>query len=91
MPRTVSSGLTRWVFFVLSSIAYLIQIVPILKSKKEGSNWINTYIYLGWSGFPLVFLLAPTGLGLFGAALALGLYLLLDIFTKIIFNIQLKD
>lgn len=87
----VSSGLTKWLFFILSSIAYLIQIVPLLKIKEEGSNWINLYIYLGWTGFPIVFLLAPTGIGLFGSALAMGLYLLLDIFTKIIFNIQLKE
>lgn len=87
----VSSGLTKWLFFILSSIAYIIQIAPLLKIKDEGSNWINLYIYLGWTGFPIVFLLAPTGIGLFGSALAMGLYLLLDIFTKIIFNIQLKE
>lgn len=87
----VSTGLTRWIFFALSSIAYLIQIVPVLKVNEQGSNWINLYILLGWTGFPIVFLLAPTGLGLFGAALAMGLYLLLDVFTKIIFNLQLKD
>ena len=85
----VSTGLTRWIFFVLSSIAYLIQIVPVLKKKEAG--WINLYILLGWTGFPIVFFLAPTGLDLFGAGLAMGLYLLLDIFTKIIFNFQLKE
>jgi len=87
----VSTGLTRWIFFVLSSIAYLIQIIPVLKVKEQGSNWINLYILLGWTGFPIVFFLAPTGLDLFGAGLAMGLYLLLDIFTKIIFNFQLKE
>ena len=87
----ISTGLTRWLFFLLSSIAYIIQIAPLLKIKDEGSNWINLYIYLGWTGFPIVFLLAPTGFGLFGSALAMGLYLLLDVFTKIIFNIQLKE
>ena len=87
----VSSGLTQWIFFGLSSIAYLIQIVPILKTKKDGANWINPYIFLGWTGFPLVFLLAPTGFELFGAPIAMGLYLVLDIYTKIIFNLKLKD
>jgi bacteriorhodopsin len=87
----VSTGTAKWLFFVLSSMAYIIQIVPILRTKKEGANWINTYIYLGWSGFPLVFFLAPTGIGLFGATLAMGLYLLLDIYTKIVFNLQLKE
>jgi bacteriorhodopsin len=87
----VSSGLSKWLFFVLSSIAYIIQIGMVLKNKSKESNWINTYIYLGWTGFPVVFFLAPTGVGLFGTAVALGLYLLLDIYTKIVFNIQLKE
>lgn len=86
----VSMGLTRWVFFILSAIAYIIQIVPILRAKEKGSSWINLYIILGWTTFPIVFLLAPTGVGLIGSALAMGLYLLLDIFTKIVFNLQLK-
>ena len=87
----VSSGVLKWLFFVLSSIAYIIQIGMVLKQKARESNWINTYIYLGWTGFPVVFFLAPTGIGLFGTAVALGLYLLLDVYTKIVFNIQLKD
>lgn len=87
----VSTGLTRWIFFLLSSIAYLIQIIPVLKAGKEGSNWINTTIYLGWTGFPVVFFLAPTGISLLTSAVAMGLYLLLDIYTKIVFNLQLKD
>lgn len=86
----VTTGLTKWIFFALSSIAYVIQIAIVLKGKAEKSSWINSYIFLGWTGFPIVFFLAPTGLGLFGAALAMGLYLLLDIYTKIIFNLQLN-
>ena len=85
----VSTGAAQWIFFALSSIAYLIQIGMVLKKKE--AKWVDTYIYLGWTGFPVVFLLAPTGLGLFGAAVAMGLYLLLDIYTKIIFNLQLKE
>jgi sensory rhodopsin len=84
----ISSGLPRWIFFILSSIAYIIQISSVLKASK--ANWINTYIFLGWTGFPIVFLLAPTGLAVFGSAIAMGLYLALDIYTKIIFNLQLK-
>ncbi len=86
----ISTGLPKWIFFALSSVAYIIQIAGILKVKEKGSNWINIYIYLGWTGFPVVFLLAPTGIGLFGAGVAMGLYLLLDIYTKIGFNLQLK-
>jgi bacteriorhodopsin len=87
----VSTGLAKWLFFVLSAIAYLIQIASVLKAKKNDASWIDLYIYLGWTGFPIVFFFAPSGIGLLGAAVAMGLYLLLDIYTKIIFNIQLKD
>ena len=87
----VSSGLSKWIFFLLSSIAYIIQISIVLKIREDKSNWINTYIYLGWTGFPLVFLLAPTGIGLMTAAIAMGLYLILDVYTKIVFNLQLKE
>jgi bacteriorhodopsin len=86
----VSSGVGKWIFFLLSSIAYMIQILPLLKINTEKSNWVNTIILLGWTGFPVVFFLAPTGLGLFGSAIAMGLYLALDVYTKIIFNLQLK-
>jgi sensory rhodopsin len=86
----VSTGLTKWVFFLLSSIAYIIQISIVFKVKEKKSNWVNTYILLGWSIFPVVFLLAPTGIEIFGAAVAMGLYLVLDIYTKIVFNLQLK-
>jgi bacteriorhodopsin len=86
----VSSGLGKWIFFLLSSIAYMIQILPLLKVNNEKSKWVNTTILLGWTGFPIVFFLAPTGIGLFGSATAMGLYLVLDVYTKIIFNLQLK-
>ncbi|MEE4194443.1 MAG: bacteriorhodopsin [Anaerolineae bacterium] len=85
----VSTGLGRWIFFLLSSIAYIIQISSVLKINQ--AKWVNTYIYLGWTGFPVVFLLAPTGFGLIGSAIAMGLYLVLDIYTKIAFNVQLKN
>ena len=85
----VSSGLGRWIFFAISSVAYLIQISMVLKKKE--AKWVDTYIYLGWTGFPIVFLLAPTGLGVIGPGLAMGLYLVLDFYTKIMFNLQLKE
>jgi len=45
---------------------------------------------LGWTGFPLAFLLAPEGFGLITASVAAILYLLLDIFTKLIFYFDLN-
>jgi sensory rhodopsin len=79
----------RWIHFAISSVAYILLVVKVLSVKVPGSNWISSYIFFGWTVFPIVFLLAPTGLGLIGAAMANLLYLLLDIYTKIVFNIHL--
>jgi sensory rhodopsin len=79
----------RWAHFAISSIAYILLILKILLTRTEGAGWTHAYIYFGWTVFPIVFLLAPTGLGLIGAAVANLLYLLLDIYTKIVFSLQL--
>jgi sensory rhodopsin len=79
----------RWVHFAISSVAYILLVVQVLSVEVPGSQWIRGYIFFGWTVFPIVFLLAPTGLGLIGAAVANLLYLLLDIYTKIVFNIHL--
>jgi sensory rhodopsin len=79
----------RWIHFAISSVAYILLVIKVLSVKVPGSNWVSSYIFFGWTVFPVVFLLAPTGLGLIGAAMANLLYLLLDIYTKIVFNIHL--
>ena len=79
----------RWAHFAISSIAYILLILKILSTRTEGAGWTHAYIYFGWTVFPIVFLMAPTGLGLIGAAVANLLYLLLDIYTKIVFSLQL--
>ena len=80
----------RWIHFVISSVAYILLVIKVLSVQTPGSQWVKSYIYFGWTVFPIVFLLAPTGLGLIGAAVTNLLYLLLDIYTKIVFNIQLN-
>jgi sensory rhodopsin len=80
----------RWMHFVISSVAYVLLVVKVLSVKMAASKWTHGYIFFGWTVFPIVFLLAPTGFGVIGAAVANLLYLLLDIYTKIVFNIQLN-
>jgi sensory rhodopsin len=80
----------RWIHFVISSIAYVLLVTRLFAAKTAESGWVMNFIYFGWTVFPIVFVLAPTGLGLIAATLAQLLYLLLDIYTKIIFNIQLS-
>jgi sensory rhodopsin len=84
--RDVSAA--RWIYFAISSVAYVLLLVQVLSTESAGSRWIDNYVIFGWSAFPVVFLLAPTGIGLIGAGLANLAYLLLDIYTKIIFNLQ---
>jgi sensory rhodopsin len=79
----------RWIHFVLSSVAYVLLVSHILSTETSGAEWVHSYIFLGWSVFPIVFLFAPTGLGLIGAGVANLLYLVLDLYTKIVFNVQL--
>lgn len=79
----------RWIHFVVSSVAYVLLVFQVLTVQTAGSRWVRNYIFFGWTVFPIVFLLAPTGVGLLGAGVANLLYLLLDIYTKIVFNIQL--
>jgi sensory rhodopsin len=81
----------RWIFFTISSVAYVLLVIQVLPVKVKKVQWVTPYILFGWTVFPIVFLLEPTGLGLIGAALANLLYLALDIYTKIVFNIQLSS
>ena len=76
-------------FFVLSSFAYILLVYPLVTSASPHRNAVAKYLLLGWTGFPVAFLLAPDGFGIITAATAAILYLLLDIFTKIIFYFDL--
>jgi sensory rhodopsin len=80
----------RWVYFAISSVAYVLLVGAVLSAETAGPQWVRSTIFFGWSVFPIVFALAPTGLGLIGAAVANLLYLALDVYTKIVFNIQLS-
>jgi sensory rhodopsin len=80
----------RWAYVGFSALAYLLLVRRVLLAQAAGSGWVHSYIFFGWTLFPIVFVLAPTGVGLINAALANLLYLLLDVYTKIVFNVQLS-
>ena len=63
--------------------------LQVADRQDARSGWIHNYIFS--TVFPIVFVLAPTGVGLFGAVVANALYLVLDIYTKIAFNVQLAS
>ncbi|MFW6210089.1 MAG: bacteriorhodopsin [Patescibacteria group bacterium] len=76
-------------FFAISTIAYVLLLAPLLTSASPHRAAVGKYIVLGWTGFPVVFLLAPDGYGLISAAAAAALFLLLDLFTKVLFYLDL--
>jgi len=46
---------------------------------------ISPFLWLGWSVFPIVFFLSPEGYGIIGVGISMIIYLILDIYTKIMF------
>jgi bacteriorhodopsin len=76
-------------FFVLSSVVYMMLVYSLLTAVSPHRAAVAKYILVGWTGFPVTFLLAPDGFGLISAVAAAILYLLLDVFTKVIFYLDL--
>lgn len=74
--------------FAVSTFAYLLLLQKIFSSKSSNLSFVGRYIIFGWTVFPVVFLLAPDGYGLIVNATAAIGYLVLDVFTKIIFYVE---
>ncbi|MFP4378216.1 MAG: bacteriorhodopsin [Spirochaetales bacterium] len=85
------TGTFMIVFYVISTVAYILLLAGFLKSSSEHRGVISKYLYFGWTGFAVVFLFSPEGFGLVDNAIAAAIFLLLDIFTKIVFYIDLKN
>ena len=77
-------------FFVISTIAYLLLIYPLLTAASPHRWAVAKYIIFGWTGFPVAFLLAPDGFGLITATTAAVAYLVFDLFTKVVFYLDLN-
>jgi sensory rhodopsin len=83
------TSIERWWFFAFSSIAYLALLITLFKDAPRGG--MNTlllgFVVVFWSLFPVVFVLAPTGLGLISTFYAVLAYAVLDVITKIIYGL----
>lgn len=77
-------------FFVLSTIAYVRLVYPLLFAQSPHRGAIAKYILLGWTGFPVAFLLAPDGFGVITAVTAAVLFLTFDVFTKVVFYLDVQ-
>jgi len=87
----VISGVNMWAVFLLGSVWYVYQLYLLYShTNREYMRPFNKYIWFGWNGFPIVFLLSPVLLGVLSSYAAAVVYLLLDLFTKIVFYIELN-
>lgn len=88
MSGALASVMEGWFMlavFGVSSLAYIMMIIPILKAKSKKAKFVKPFILLGWSVFPIFFILSPEGYGLITNVVAAWAYLVLDFGTKIVF------
>ena len=76
------------VFFVLATVLQLGFVRSMLKTVAEYRGVVANYLWLAWSAFPVVFLISPEGIAAVSAALAMWLFLLSDLVTKIVFYVD---
>jgi sensory rhodopsin len=80
----------RWWFFALSSVAFvglLLELFYDYKKQKGMMKQIMWLVIIGWSLFPVVWVLAPTGFAVITVFIESILYAILDLITKIGFGI----
>lgn len=82
----VWTGWLFWAGFIFSSFLLTVSLITLYE-RSDGSHLkpMHKYIWFGWIVFPVVFLLGPSGLYIGSVGVAAFLYLLLDVFTKIVF------
>jgi len=83
---SVSDGNFMLAFFGVSTFAYILLIWPII-TNKLAYTYVNYFIILGWSLFPVIFLLSPEGFSIIAQPVSAVIYLGLDFFTKILFYV----
>ncbi len=81
----------KWILFGAGTLFFIGQLFLLFENSKPGKTraMVIYYIIFGWAIFPIVFFLAPEGLGLISNLWAVSIYLALDIFTKIVFYLHL--
>jgi len=82
---SITTGISMILFFILGGITFIRAIKILHSGDKQIFKSISPFLWFGWSVFPIVFILSPEGYGVIGLGLSMILYLILDIFTKIIF------
>ncbi len=83
----------RWWFFALSTAAYIGVLYTLFKRLGDESVNVTSimwFVMVTWSLFPVVWVLAPTGLGVLTTFVEAILYLALDFITKIAFGLYVS-
>jgi sensory rhodopsin len=83
----------RWWFFALSSAAYISMLYTLFRRSGDARvnvTFIMWFVMVTWSLFPVVWVLAPTGLGVFTTLVEAILYFVLDCTTKIAFGLYIS-
>nr|NIV99338.1 bacteriorhodopsin [Candidatus Saccharibacteria bacterium]NIW79625.1 bacteriorhodopsin [Calditrichia bacterium] len=81
----------KWIIFGLGSVFFGAQLYILFEKNKPSkfTKMVLYYISFGWAVFPAVFVFSPEGLDIISNYIAATLYLILDLFTKIIFYLHL--
>nr|QBQ84358.1 schizorhodopsin [Candidatus Lokiarchaeota archaeon] len=82
---SISEGLIKWLFFALSTVAYVNVLYQIGKNRSE-EKFILLFVGIFWTGFPLVWLISPAGFLVLDAFWTALFYLVLDLITKVYFG-----
>lgn len=81
------STTSKWYFFAISSLAFTGLLYKVVNGEENPDfKALKPFVLIGWTLFPVVFLLAPTGIGVINSYTAQAGYLLLDFATKIVFG-----
>jgi bacteriorhodopsin len=88
---SISNGDYKLIFFGLSTVAFAYMLYELYKTKTEILKMFSWYIGFGWCLFPIVFVFSNEGFtNVISIQSAAIMYLIADVFTKIVFYIQLK-
>ena len=83
----------RWWFFGLSTASYISMLYILFKRSSNDEiklTAIMWFVLVAWSLFPLVWIIAPTGLGVITTTTEAVVYLALDFITKIAFGLYIS-
>ena len=79
---------SRWIFFLFSAVSFVFLLYLIYQGDNNPKfKQLKPFVFVGWSLFPLIFILAPTGFGVLTTSLSESFYLVLDLITKLLFGV----